>query len=103
MQIVFTDPPRRNGPSRHHWGNIAEQLKQHPGQWALCLRGIYAQATSINRGMVNAFKPAGTFQARVVPDGGKDEKGRATVDLYIRYLGDKDADEWDAINEGNRQ
>ena len=88
MEIVFTDPPLRNGYTQHPWADIATQLKARPGEWALCLRGVHVQATSINTGAVNAFKPAGTFKARTVSDGGKDANGRKTYDLYIMYVGE---------------
>jgi len=88
MEIVFTDPPPRIGYAQHPWGDIATQLKRRPGEWALCLRGVHIQATSINRGALNAFKPAGSFEARAIADGGKDQKNRPTFDLYIRYVGE---------------
>ncbi len=91
MEIVFTEPPIRHGLSQHPWAEITEQLKARPGEWALCLRGVHISATSINRGSINAFKPSGSFEARTVRDGKKDDRNRDTYDLYIRYKGSPDA------------
>jgi hypothetical protein len=92
MQIVFTDPPSVPGHSIHPWGLIAEQLKARPNEWALCLREVVVSANQINAGQLNAFKPKGTFKARTISTGKKDEKGRVLVDLYVMYVGEPEGD-----------
>jgi len=96
MHVVFTDPPPgpppipRVRPQAHPWDSIAEQVKQRPGEWALCLRNIYVTATQITRGTIKAFRPVGAFEARTVQTHQRDEYGRPLVDLYIRYVPGKD-------------
>lgn len=93
MQVVFVDPPvahpnpkpRGGAPLNHPWDSIAEQLKARPGEWALCLRDIHVHATNIRHGKIKAFQPAGAFQTRTVQTHKVDDKGRPTVDLYIKY------------------
>lgn len=90
--IVFTDPPPafRRG-SAHPWEEIAEALRARPNEWALVLRGIHSSYSSqINHGKLSAFKPAGTFEARSVGTAAKDENGKPTHDLYVRYIGTAD-------------
>jgi hypothetical protein len=94
MQVVFIDPPdkhpnplTRGTPASHPWEVIAEQLKQRPGEWALCLRDISIQPRQISGGRVKAFRPAGAFQARTVQTHRRDDMGRPLVDLYIKYVG----------------
>ena len=91
MQIVFTDPPARPGVSQHPWKEIAEQLRERPGEWALCLKEVVVSANQINSGSNVSFRPKGAFRARTVGTGKKDEKGRQLVDLYIKYVGDEAA------------
>jgi hypothetical protein len=91
MQIVFTDPPPRPGVSQHPWALIAEQLKERPGEWALCLKAVTVAAHQINSGSNVSFRPKGAFRARTVQTGKKDEKGRPLVDLYIKYVGEDGA------------
>lgn len=97
MHVVFMDPPPkpvdslpRDTPAAHPWEPIAEQLRQRPGEWALCLRDVYVNANAINTGKINAFKPAGAFTARTVQTHKRDHRARPLVDVYIKYLGDPD-------------
>lgn len=92
MQIVFVDPPdkhpnpKRHGtPAVHPWETIAAQLRQRPGEWALCLRDVAVHGSSITKAKITAFRPAGDFQARTVQTHKQDHLGRPTVDLYIKY------------------
>lgn len=94
MHIVFVDPPDKHPnpavygtPQSHPWEVIAEQLKQRPGEWALCLREVVVPPSQITRGRIKAFQPEGAFLARTVQTHTRDERGRPLVDLYIKYLG----------------
>lgn len=90
--IRWEDPPqagnsgRKNGPRRtEFWRAVAEQLREHPGRWALVCDGErwnYAGgvAGQIINGRITAFRPAGHFEATT----------RSTIgdfQVYARYVG----------------
>lgn len=65
-------------PTPDPWQPIADGLRQHPREWRR-ITGNAAKTvatTNITRGVLVAFRPAGTFEA-VRRDG----------ELYARYLG----------------
>lgn len=73
--LEVTAPP----PVPTFWERAAEALRQTPGQWRR-LTGLPTETvatTNITRGVLAAFRPAGSFEA-VRRDG----------DLFVIYLGD---------------
>lgn len=104
MKIVFTDPPnpeRRGGHSKHPWQQIADQLRERPGEWALCLRDMYDSSASGIRLGRNAAFPKGHFDARAVRPTdrnldvprGQEGRKKAIFDLYIRYIPEEERTE----------
>lgn len=73
--------PRRGGrPPSLEWMQIAQNLRQRPGEWALVKSAQSRSNASdvvarINRGGIEAFAPAGTFAATM----------RTNGDLYEVY------------------
>jgi hypothetical protein len=86
--LGWEDPPPRSAPKRRlrgspiaDWWHIAAQLRGRPGRWAAALEGCGPQqATYIRQGRLNAFKPAGSFDARACRVSGM-------YTLYVRYVG----------------
>lgn len=82
--IEWEDPaPSKTGPK---WDDFSDRLRANPGRWAILpgsedLSPNYAIGTSINHGLIAAFRPAGAFEAtaRMQPSG-----RRRT---YVRYVG----------------
>lgn len=75
--IVFAEPPalKRGGRMPDpKWAEIAAQLSQRPGEWALIKTALASKSTAsdivarINRGAIEAFAPAGTFEATMRTD-----------------------------------
>jgi hypothetical protein len=64
------------------WAALADQLRQEPGRWAL-LGEQLARSTAwhIQQGRYAAFRPAGTFQAKVRNTTGN------RADIYVRFRG----------------
>lgn len=60
------------------WQRIADALRQHPHEWRRITghpaRGV--ATTNISRGVLAAFRPAGTYEAM-----------RRDGELFARYLG----------------
>jgi hypothetical protein len=87
-ELKFEDPPRR--VSGRHWGRhrlLASEMKARPMEWALV--GKYgssdsaaSMARNIKLGKLEAYTPAGAFQAT-----------SRTVDgeprVYVRFVGEK--------------
>ena len=82
MSVIWQDPPRRR-PSRVSWLIEANDLRSHPKRWGLVhersKRSAQSMAWQINRGELQAFTPAGDFEA-CARDGA----------VFARYLGDGD-------------
>ena len=99
-KIVFVEPPApRRAASKYPWEEIAAQLKERPGEWALCLKGITATpASAIKAGKYVPFAPAGSFDARSV--GVSDKEGKTVYDIYIKYVGDPTDAATDQENTG---
>jgi hypothetical protein len=65
---------------------IANQLKQRPGQWALCYTDeYYLLAYKIKNGSIPQFRPAWTFEATCR---GASDKSYKTQEIYVRYVGE---------------
>jgi len=83
--LTFAPLPRstRNGrPISHNFQQIAQQLKDNPGQWArIDTRGTQPAARSfafhVRNGTSRAFQPAGAFEATV-----------RNQDIWARYVGE---------------
>lgn len=84
-KIKFQDPPRSktgsDATARHE--DIAAQLKDRPGEWALILENVSPSAAgNIRRGMTRAYRPAGSFETAARKSAG----GKA--DIWARYVGE---------------
>lgn len=82
--------PLKKGHSPHGRASeheaIAEQLKQRPGEWALCYTDeFYSLAYKIKNGSIPQFRPAWTFEATCQ---GAGSKGHKTQEIYVRYVGE---------------
>jgi hypothetical protein len=81
--MIWKDPPdRRLQGARGVDGEIVQQLRQHPGQWALvrvCANPKIAsnQLQARKRGVIRAWRPVGDFE--LVSSGS---------DIYARYVGE---------------
>jgi hypothetical protein len=85
MPVEWSDPPP---PTRGtlKWRVIADELKSRPNTWALIARDVSpATATNINKGVLVAFRPPGTFESRTA---NRDDKTNR-CDIYARYVGDE--------------
>jgi hypothetical protein len=84
MTIRFQNPPKRERARRvlvHDYWAIADQLRERPGEWALCFPAArVAIAYSIRRG-VRAL-PRDEFEMRT--ENNTSEPPR-TCDIYLRY------------------
>jgi hypothetical protein len=83
--IEFGEPPPPSSGVGHCHAEIARQLRDRPGDWALVLRGVRGSyGTSISKGRLVPYQPAGSFEAvcRTV-----DSKNRL-FDIWARYVGD---------------
>lgn len=79
------ETPKRHGNDRHDWLEVARQLKERPGEWAVVAEDIQrTYVTAVKKGRIRAFQPAGTFEA--ISRGSGTEVGRAGK-LYVRYVG----------------
>ena len=77
--------PDKHGSERHDWLEIAYELKENPGQWALVGENVLrTYVTHIKKGTVKAFHPPGSFEA--VSRGYGTDTTR-TAKLYARYIG----------------
>lgn len=84
-EVVWEDPPadsRGFGPKRGRWVDLAEELKEHPGKWALVLKDATwrqvnsAYASLKKRGCETRFHGA-TVEAR--------SNDSATMSMYARW------------------
>lgn len=104
MRVTFMDPPMTPGRGRlgkYPWQEIADQLKERPGEWALVLTGLDASPiTSINTGKYVAFQPPRSFEAvsRSRAPKGQETPQPSTgkvYDIYVRYLGEAETNDDD--------
>lgn len=89
FHIVFKDLPaptrRSSGPSFDH-ADAVQKLKAQPSEWAVVQernkRGDAATAAyQIRKGILAAFRPAGSFEAKSRTEDGK-------FRVYARYIGE---------------
>ena len=79
------ESPSKHGSERHDWLKIAHELRDNPGEWALVAENVVrTYVTHIKRGSINAFAPAGSYEA--VSRGYGTDQTR-TAKLYARYVG----------------
>jgi hypothetical protein len=79
--------PGRHASTKTQAEKDADELRKHPGEWALVEKDAHAaKAYQVKAGKVKAYQPAGAFEAviRSTPKHSKD-RGR----LYIRYVGEE--------------
>lgn len=74
-------------PGRSLWAPVAQELRKHPGAWAVVLEVPVAKASraanvahNIRRAGMHAFRPAGSFEAV-----SRSDEDMTTV--YARYVG----------------
>lgn len=78
-EIKFQELPP-NGRTSADWADIAEQLRQRPGEWALIGRRNTTTAFNIRAGKYRAM-PSGEFDAVC-----RNSRG-GEADIYVRYVG----------------
>lgn len=84
--IEWAEPPATKAGGGRSGGKhrkIADQLREHPGKWALIGRSMApSMVTQIRKGLIAPYAPAGSFEA----------VGRNYVDkrcdLYVRFVGE---------------
>lgn len=93
--LRWEDPPPSEGsaraarrkPTGSKYDQIAEQLRQRPGVWAVVLESSVGIAggltTHIRLGQISCFTPTGDFEAT------SRHRGDSAV-VYARYVGDED-------------
>jgi len=69
-----TAPAGRRGGTWSRWSGVADDLRAHPGEWALVAEGPDNEntslATHIRMGQMSCFAPAGEFDAEAHRGGG---------------------------------
>jgi hypothetical protein len=91
MVLKWEDPPEPpkgvGRPSRYK--RIAEELRAHPGEWALIAKGDNpSMATNIRSATIAAFRPPHSFEA--VTSNKRMENGRMIADTHARYVGEQE-------------
>jgi hypothetical protein len=89
VQFVTELPPAQRGTKKNiDWFSIAEELQAVPNVWAIVLPKTpqSSRALHIGRGMLVAFRPAGSFEA-VTRANGKNAEGKPVYDIYARFVG----------------
>lgn len=88
-----THPARaRTGGRQPRWNDVAAQLRDHSGTWAVIFSGGHGHtsraqslASHIRMGQMRCFTPTGDFEATVRQSGG-------VVTVYARHLDQEDGD-----------
>src|SRR5262245_32281925 len=84
-ELVWEEPPARAPRKGSQWDAIAAALKSNPGQWAKVVStGNVSLKSDAEKGVLRCFRPAGSFEGRVVLEHGKRWEG----DVYLRYIGE---------------
>jgi hypothetical protein len=81
-------PPSRSASPKGHHIEVAKELKERPGEWAIV--GVYAHSGSssavarqLRAGLIPAYAPPGSFEAMA-----RTIDGEARV--YARFVGEPD-------------
>lgn len=82
-KLHWEEPPARRQVRENHHHVIARQLKRRPGRWARLdvEMGSTGLAAQIKKGIIEAYRPAGSFEAVSRP------VDRVTT-VYARYVGE---------------
>lgn len=87
-------PPRTRASGRLDWQPVAEELRRHPGRWALVWecsrrdadeRRARGLSSGITTATLTAFRPAGSFNSST-------RMSDSDVKVYAVYLGDEPAE-----------
>lgn len=83
-KLKWEEPSPSRTTNRSKWREIADQLRERPGEWALVAEGFKysVYATYINKGRLAPFEPSGSFEGT----SRKREDGK--FDIYARFVGD---------------
>jgi hypothetical protein len=77
-------PPPKPARPPSKWLPIADKLRANPGRWArVVTQGNVSVKSDAVNGSLICFRPAGSFEGRVV-----NFSGRFTGDVYLRYVGE---------------
>ena len=84
MEWKTPPKPVRYKRSNTEWNEIADRLRANPNEWAKVAEDINpSTVTHIRKGRLQAFTPAGSFEAS---GHGRTDKGY-TKELYVRFVG----------------
>lgn len=84
-ELVWEEPPPKPVRKGSQWDPIAAALKSNPGQWAKVIsNGNVSLKSDAEKAVLKCFRPAGSFEGRVVLGKGKRWEG----DVYLRYVGE---------------
>jgi hypothetical protein len=88
-EVTWEDPPA--GRKRYNWTRIAEQLREHPGEWAKIFDNDRSSlATAIRIRGIKAVSPEKGFEVRTA----NNTRGKPRLcTMYLRYNPDKDVNE----------
>lgn len=76
-------PPQRRD---YHWAEVAEQLRQNPGEWAVVHRDLPASVCwTVNAGKVRAVHPSLGFQTRTTGNHADGPGIRWVRELWMVY------------------
>jgi hypothetical protein len=89
--LVWEEPPatvRPGSSSPDKYRAEAEELKAHPGKWAVLAEfkdrsQAYRLKSSVEKAKYPAFAPAGSFEGKTHTNG--------AVKVYVRYVGETEA------------
>jgi hypothetical protein len=86
MDLKWEEPhATKRGPKSSKWALIFDELRKHPGAWALVAENISASMmTTIKKGQIGGAAP-GEFEASSRKTSG------SRADIYARYVGGESA------------
>lgn len=90
-EIIWAEPPAvTRGPQANpRYSEFANALRANPGVWAVFKENAKdsQNVTDINKGYMQAFTPAGDFQATGRRTDDDPETGAPRFTIYARYIG----------------
>ena len=76
-------PPVATGRSCHKWSLIADELRDHPNEWAMvCNDSALSFGTHLRKGKAQGWV-AGDFEVRTV----RRDAARSRGEIYARFVG----------------
>lgn len=87
-EVTFTDEPQdgRSQPFRrvivHDYWTVADQLREHPNEWALCFKDVPVSVSNAIRRGVRAL-PLDEFRMRTSNNTATPPR---TCDVYLMYV-----------------